>query len=132
MNQDQPTKPKRGFASMDPEKQREIASKGGKAVPAEKRSFSQNSDLAAAGRKGGIRSHRMQEEKAVIPLMPAGGLRSPNHDALMRCQLMGTGEHSASISLGAKRAANRRFFSRFTSRSPQKQARRSQCARPRR
>ncbi len=55
MNQDQPTKAKRGFAYMDPEKQREIASKGGKAVPAEKRSFSQDSDLAAAaGRKGGI------------------------------------------------------------------------------
>ncbi len=55
MNQDQPTKAKRGFASMDPEKQREIARKGGKAVAAEKRSFSKNADLAAAaGRKGGI------------------------------------------------------------------------------
>ncbi len=30
---------KRGFASMSPEKQREIASKGGKSVPSEKRSF---------------------------------------------------------------------------------------------
>ncbi|RTL81273.1 MAG: stress-induced protein [Hyphomicrobiales bacterium] len=39
---------------MDPEKRREIASKGGKAVPAERRSFSQNADLASsAGRKGG-------------------------------------------------------------------------------
>ncbi len=48
------TKSKRGFASMSPEKQREIASKGGKSVPAEKRSFSQSADLAAtAGRKGG-------------------------------------------------------------------------------
>jgi uncharacterized protein len=47
-------KSKRGFASMDPEKQRAIARKGGQSVPAEKRSFSQNSDLAAkAGRKGG-------------------------------------------------------------------------------
>ncbi len=45
---------KRGFASMNPEKQREIASKGGKSVPSEKRSFSQNRNLAAqAGRKGG-------------------------------------------------------------------------------
>jgi general stress protein YciG len=45
---------KRGFASMSPEKQREIASKGGKSVPGDKRSFSQNRDLAsAAGRKGG-------------------------------------------------------------------------------
>ncbi|WP_246389418.1 general stress protein [Microvirga mediterraneensis] len=45
---------RRGFASMDPERQREIASRGGKSVPADKRSFSQNRDLAsAAGRKGG-------------------------------------------------------------------------------
>ena len=45
---------RRGFASMNPEKQREIASKGGKSVPSEKRSFSQNRDLASeAGRKGG-------------------------------------------------------------------------------
>ena len=42
---------KRGFASMDPEKQREIARKGGQSVPNEKRSFSQNPELA--GRKGG-------------------------------------------------------------------------------
>ena len=44
----------RGFASMDAERQREIASMGGKAVPDSKRSFSQNRSLAAeAGRKGG-------------------------------------------------------------------------------
>jgi general stress protein YciG len=44
----------RGFASMDREKQRAIASKGGQSVPAEKRSFSQDPQLAAqAGRKGG-------------------------------------------------------------------------------
>jgi uncharacterized protein len=44
----------RGFASMDREKQRAIASKGGQSVPAEKRSFSQDPELAAkAGRKGG-------------------------------------------------------------------------------
>lgn len=39
---------------MSPEKRLEIARKGGAAVPAEKRSFSVNSDLAAkAGAKGG-------------------------------------------------------------------------------
>ena len=44
----------RGFASMNAERQRRIASMGGKAVPNEKRSFSQNRRLAAeAGRKGG-------------------------------------------------------------------------------
>jgi general stress protein YciG len=44
----------RGFASMDLDRQREIASKGGRSVPAEKRSFSQDRGLASeAGRKGG-------------------------------------------------------------------------------
>ena len=44
----------RGFASMDAEKQREIARKGGAHVPHEKRSFAQNRALASeAGRKGG-------------------------------------------------------------------------------
>lgn len=48
----------RGFASMDPAKQRAIASKGGSSVPAEKRPFAQNHQLAAeAGRKGGENSH---------------------------------------------------------------------------
>ncbi len=48
------TRSSRGFASMDPEKQRAIARKGGESVPHEKRSFSQNPELAAqAGRKGG-------------------------------------------------------------------------------
>ena len=47
----------RGFAAMDEEKQRAIASKGGKSVPQEKRSFSQDRELAAqAGRKGGQNS----------------------------------------------------------------------------
>jgi general stress protein YciG len=47
----------RGFASMDAEKQREIARKGGRSVPDEKRSFSQNRQLASeAGRKGGYSS----------------------------------------------------------------------------
>jgi general stress protein YciG len=52
--QEVPKKSNRGFASMYPEKQRAIARKGGQSVPDDKRSFSQNPDLAArAGRKGG-------------------------------------------------------------------------------
>jgi general stress protein YciG len=43
MNEErQKPKGKRGFASMDPEKQREIARKGGKSVPDEKRAFAQS------------------------------------------------------------------------------------------
>jgi general stress protein YciG len=46
----------RGFARMEPGKQRELARKGGANVPSEKRSFSQNRSLASeAGRKGGRR-----------------------------------------------------------------------------
>jgi general stress protein YciG len=48
----------RGFAAMDKARQLEIARKGGASVPHEKRSFSQDRDLAAnAGRKGGEASH---------------------------------------------------------------------------
>lgn len=58
MQHDQRPKARRGFAAMDPDKRREIARKGGASVPDEKRSFSQNRDLAAAaGRKGG-EAHR--------------------------------------------------------------------------
>src|ERR687884_463707 len=45
---------KRGFASMDPSKQREIASKGGKAAHAKGTAHEFTSDEArVAGRKGG-------------------------------------------------------------------------------
>lgn len=54
---DTPPKSRRGFAAMDPERRREIAKRGGAAVPAEKRSFSKNAGLAsAAGKKGGATS----------------------------------------------------------------------------
>ena len=44
----------KGFAVMSPAKQAEIASRGGKSVPANKRTFSTNRDLAAgAGKLGG-------------------------------------------------------------------------------
>ena len=48
----------RGFAAMDAERRRAIASKGGRSVPREKRSFARSRDLAtAAGRKGGAHGH---------------------------------------------------------------------------
>lgn len=47
-------KARRGFAAMNPERRREIARKGGASVPAEKRSYFKDRDLAAsAGRTGG-------------------------------------------------------------------------------
>ena len=49
------SKSKRGFAAMSPERQLALASMGGKAVAPENRSFSRDTDLAAAaGRKGGL------------------------------------------------------------------------------
>ena len=44
-------KQKRGFAAMSPEKQRMIASKGGKSVPPEKRNFADKTRASAAGKK---------------------------------------------------------------------------------
>lgn len=47
-------KSRRGFASMSPEKRRQIASLGGRSVAPENRSFSRDRTLAAqAGSKGG-------------------------------------------------------------------------------
>lgn len=52
---DQPVKKKLGFALISPERRREIATLGGKAVPASKRAFFVNRRLAAeAGHKGGV------------------------------------------------------------------------------
>ncbi len=52
-------KGKRGFASMDPVKQREIASKGGKAAHQKGTAHEWTGDEAKeAGRKGGAASHR--------------------------------------------------------------------------
>jgi len=54
-----PDKPKsmRGFASMDPERRREIAARGGAAVLPENRTFARDREAAAAaGQKGGQRS----------------------------------------------------------------------------
>lgn len=46
---------KRGFASMTPERRREIASKGGKSVKPENRAYARDKDLASrSGRKGGL------------------------------------------------------------------------------
>lgn len=51
-----PPKAKRGFASMSADRRREVSAKGGASVPAEKRAFSKDRDLAAAaGKTGGLR-----------------------------------------------------------------------------
>lgn len=58
----------RGFASMDPAKQREIASKGGKAAHQKGTAHEWTSEEARdAGRKGGIASHRRRREQSGGP-----------------------------------------------------------------
>jgi uncharacterized protein len=53
----------RGFASMDRNKQREIASKGGKAAHQLGRAHQWTTEEArTAGRRGGIASHRRKQE----------------------------------------------------------------------
>ena len=54
---------KRGFASMDPQRQREIASLGGKAAHASGRAHEFNSaEAREAGRKGGRAGRRKSAE----------------------------------------------------------------------
>jgi general stress protein YciG len=62
--EDHVAKEDRGFASMDRAKQREIASKGGKAAHQKGTAHEWTSEEARdAGRKGGIASHRRRREQ---------------------------------------------------------------------
>ncbi|MGO4171534.1 general stress protein [Bosea sp. TAF32] len=64
----------RGFAGMDDDKQRDIARQGGQSVPAEKRSFSQDPELASeAGKKGGENSHGGQQQASESDRGQQGG-----------------------------------------------------------
>jgi len=68
----------RGFASMDRAKQREIASKGGKAAHAKGTAHEWTSEEAReAGRKGGMASHRrrkqMTDGEGGADVTPEGG-----------------------------------------------------------
>jgi general stress protein YciG len=63
----------RGFASMDRSKQRDIASKGGKAAHQKGTAHEWTSEEAReAGRKGGMASHRRKQEQQQTPQAPDG------------------------------------------------------------
>jgi general stress protein YciG len=71
-------KERRGFASMSPEKQREIASKGGRAAHEKGTAHEWTSEEArSAGRKGGQISRggrgRLTDEFPTQPETPGGG-----------------------------------------------------------
>lgn len=60
------SKEDRGFASMDPQKQRAIASKGGRAAHERGTAHEWTPEQArVAGRKGGIMSHQRSRERQV-------------------------------------------------------------------
>ena len=62
--EDTVAKEDRGFASMDRSKQKEIASKGGKAAHQKGTAHEWTSEEAReAGRKGGMASHRRKQEQ---------------------------------------------------------------------
>ena len=69
----------RGFASMERNKQRDIASKGGKAAHQKGTAHEWTSEEAReAGRKGGMASHRrkQQQQQAESPVESAGNQAS--------------------------------------------------------
>jgi hypothetical protein len=71
---------KRGFSSMDPEKQREIASKGGKAAHQKGTAHEFTSEEArVAGRKGGAASRAKRTQSSGEPMLesPPGQAREP-------------------------------------------------------
>ena len=74
----------RGFASMDRSKQRDIASKGGKAAHQKGTAHEWTSEEAReAGRKGGMASHRRKQEQQTpdveTPMEPV----DPNPEQMM-------------------------------------------------
>jgi uncharacterized protein len=75
----------RGFASMDQTKQREIASKGGKAAHVKGTAHEWSREEAReAGRKGGTAKHRQRQDAAQPPMPETQRVESPSADAPSR------------------------------------------------
>jgi general stress protein YciG len=71
----------RGFASMDRSKQREIASKGGKAAHQKGTAHEWTSEEAReAGRKGGMASHRRKQQQQGGDSGESGGGQNMNEN----------------------------------------------------
>lgn len=104
-------KPKFGFASMTPERQREIASLGGQAIPAHKRSFSTDRELArAAGRKGGLsvdpkKRSFSQDRKLAVVAGRKGGLspRPPEKRSFSNVELAAAAGRKGGVASGIAR-----------------------------
>ena len=107
----------RGFASMDRSKQREIASKGGRAAHQKGTAHEFDSGEArAAGRKGGVTVSRNREHMAAIGRR-GGEARGANRAARLQQEAGGAGTNSANqngrftgdreVGLGSNNAAQR-------------------------
>jgi general stress protein YciG len=102
-NSDHP-KSNRGFASMDPGKQREIASKGGKAAHAQGRAHEFNPDEArSAGRKGGEVVSRDRSHMASIGR--SGGQARGRNRALQSAREMNSQESNAPFGAASQASA---------------------------
>ncbi|MCC6930298.1 MAG: hypothetical protein IT359_15030 [Gemmatimonadaceae bacterium] len=89
-------KSKRGFASMDPERQREIASKGGRAAHAKGTAHEWSRDEArTAGRKGGEVVSRDRAHMAAIGR--EGGEARGRSTA--RARMLGFSDRESAVSL---------------------------------
>ena len=95
----------RGFASMDRAKQREIASKGGKAAHQKGTAHEWTSEEARdAGRKGGIASHRRRRE--LLAQQGTGGATASGDNGTMADDVRGSAnDESSSV---AERMGNSR------------------------
>jgi len=81
----------RGFASMDRSKQRDIASKGGKAAHQKGTAHEWTSEEAReAGRKGGMASHRRKQEQQQTDGTASGNPESAAGENPNPEQMMGT------------------------------------------
>jgi uncharacterized protein len=73
----------RGFASMDRNKQREIASKGGRAAHKKGAAHEWTREEAqAAGRKGGLARHRRPEDASDPVPPPAAASSQPSPSSI--------------------------------------------------
>jgi general stress protein YciG len=85
----------RGFASMDRNKQREIASKGGKAAHQKGTAHEWTSEEAReAGRKGGMASHRRKQQQQGGGSAEGGPSESEGGPEGGGEHMMGAGDHA--------------------------------------
>jgi general stress protein YciG len=97
----------RGFASMDRAKQREIASKGGKAAHQKGTAHEWTSEEARdAGRKGGIASHQRRREQMSNPDAPAGTGGAESSDDMKASESSESMRGSSSYSSGFRSSSS--------------------------